>query len=1297
MSDRPPKVLISYSHNSIEHADRVLGLADWLRERGIDADIDQYEVSPPEGWPRWMDRQIENSDFVLLICTETYYRRVMDTEAPGKGLGVRWEGNLIYQHIYDGSASNTKFIPVLFDGADVTHIPRPVRGAVFYVLAAEQGYEDLYRRLTGQHRTTKPQLGTVQQLETRRRQWRESPEQASIVTNENTQVEDRRTVIVQAEGDGIRVTLGQPRLALSRLQSRRRPIGTDLDMLNPLNQAVPLIGREEEMEALKRWLASPRTLAARCLIGRAGSGKTRLGLELCAIAEGFGWHAGFVKSTEITRFCAQENVSEWGWVSPTLIVIDNAFLSARILRKFLIELVSNPAGDGNPLRLLLLARNADKNRGWWPDLVRPRGWTDDGLIDLFDPGEPCQLPDLLSGEIRREILTAVMSMASERKGRAERLRPPRRGENTEFDRALDGVALESEPLYLLMAGMAAVDLGLPSLLTLSRRDMAEQLAVNEIGRLRGLAEDRGLDDNFLVHMAAVVTLMRGCSSEILDDVVAAERLALRGSHPDASSDVAQALLNSLPDGASEAVSPILPYLIGEAAAIAALSAHSASRQAAVIVRAWRRAPRDTLTSVLRTAQDFATSDDHPALAWFDRIVEEAARSGGSEELVAICTQLPERTVNLMQRAAAVQSRTVGALRAQIERQPDDEARMLLAGCLTQLGERLGNIGRFEDALQAAEEAVMLRRDLAQRGAVDSLNADLALGLDTLASRLNDVGRREEALAVAMEAASMLRSLAGAQPHVFGRGFASSLADLAVYLSNMGRVDEALGAAEEAVALHRSLAVAEAEANRPYLALSLSNLAFYLGDAGRYDEAARVAEESTVMLREFAAVHPDAFRPGLAHSLHALAVHLGRLGRTADALSAAREAVGLQRVLAAARADAYRFDLALMLNTLAGRLHQLGQKQEACAAVTEAVAILREDANKTAMRQLPYLANSLNNVAFTLLSCNKSELALAATTEAVAIQRQLVASLPDRFRQNLAASLMTLCAVCHVAGQRERAVEASGEAVTIRRQLAERRPEVFREPLARSLTALAAELADLGQNEEAAAAAEEAASSYDRLAALPGPEPQPATLRAVAALADLLEKTGRLERALVFDERLLALLAAALPQPAEALAGLAVEVVGSYERRCAQSGRSPDRALLAEVARVLPADGQRPAGSNSVMANAQTSTLAVRSVAAVVDFLSEAGAPAATTGDPGDGSAVLALLRTHMASGEQLASLADLEREPADPDNQADLRKKLKHALAANATLRDEIAITLANTSQPVVRTVAMERAGPGAM
>lgn len=162
--DTHPKVFISYSHDSPEHSDRVRELSDRLRADGIDCILDQYELSPPEGWPRWMTNQIDDADFVLMICTKTYHDRVMAKEKPGIGLGVRWEGNLIYQDIYDAETLNTKFIPVLLEAGEVADIPKPWRGVARYLVHTAEGYEDLYRRLTNQPEHTKPVLGKVRDL-----------------------------------------------------------------------------------------------------------------------------------------------------------------------------------------------------------------------------------------------------------------------------------------------------------------------------------------------------------------------------------------------------------------------------------------------------------------------------------------------------------------------------------------------------------------------------------------------------------------------------------------------------------------------------------------------------------------------------------------------------------------------------------------------------------------------------------------------------------------------------------------------------------------------------------------------------------------------------------------------------------------------------------------------------------------------------------------------------------------------------------------------------------------------------
>lgn len=159
------EVFISYSHDDVNHVQRVLELSNKLRADGIDCVLDQYETSPHEGWPRWMAKKIEDAKYVLMICTETYYKRVMGREEPGKGHGVKWEGNLIYQHIYNAGSENLKFVPVIFEPFHYSYIPTPLQSASYYcVKNTQDGYDNLYYRLLNKPKAEKPALGKLRPL-----------------------------------------------------------------------------------------------------------------------------------------------------------------------------------------------------------------------------------------------------------------------------------------------------------------------------------------------------------------------------------------------------------------------------------------------------------------------------------------------------------------------------------------------------------------------------------------------------------------------------------------------------------------------------------------------------------------------------------------------------------------------------------------------------------------------------------------------------------------------------------------------------------------------------------------------------------------------------------------------------------------------------------------------------------------------------------------------------------------------------------------------------------------------------
>ena len=144
---RALRAFISYSHDSGEHEQRVLALADQLRADGIEAWIDQYVQDPAEGWHAWMRSQVAQADRVLLIFTEAYARQFFGSEADGHGLGATFEGVLDAQALYQSGARNAEFRPVVFRQEDERFIPSELRRFNRYRVDTPEHYQNLLRWL----------------------------------------------------------------------------------------------------------------------------------------------------------------------------------------------------------------------------------------------------------------------------------------------------------------------------------------------------------------------------------------------------------------------------------------------------------------------------------------------------------------------------------------------------------------------------------------------------------------------------------------------------------------------------------------------------------------------------------------------------------------------------------------------------------------------------------------------------------------------------------------------------------------------------------------------------------------------------------------------------------------------------------------------------------------------------------------------------------------------------------------------------------------------------------------------
>ncbi len=88
--ENPPKVFISYSHDSEEHKNWVLQLATRLRSNGVDIILDCWNTRLGSDLPSFMEQGLSKSQRVICICSDNYLTK----SNSGKG-GVGYEKQIM--------------------------------------------------------------------------------------------------------------------------------------------------------------------------------------------------------------------------------------------------------------------------------------------------------------------------------------------------------------------------------------------------------------------------------------------------------------------------------------------------------------------------------------------------------------------------------------------------------------------------------------------------------------------------------------------------------------------------------------------------------------------------------------------------------------------------------------------------------------------------------------------------------------------------------------------------------------------------------------------------------------------------------------------------------------------------------------------------------------------------------------------------------------------------------------------------------------------------------------------------
>lgn len=135
------RVFISYSWEDEIHKHWVCDLAGKLRRDGIDVILDQWHLNLGESLPKFMETSINESDYILIICTPAY-----KTKADSRAGGVGYEENIITgKAFYDNNS--TKFIPILRRGKWKEAAPLWLSGRVYEDLSGNPYSEDNYLNL----------------------------------------------------------------------------------------------------------------------------------------------------------------------------------------------------------------------------------------------------------------------------------------------------------------------------------------------------------------------------------------------------------------------------------------------------------------------------------------------------------------------------------------------------------------------------------------------------------------------------------------------------------------------------------------------------------------------------------------------------------------------------------------------------------------------------------------------------------------------------------------------------------------------------------------------------------------------------------------------------------------------------------------------------------------------------------------------------------------------------------------------------------------------------------------------
>jgi len=597
---------------------------------------------------------------------------------------------------------------------------------------------------------------------------------------------------------------------------------TPLQMIRTRYGVVPFCSRSEYRE-LREWAVGTARSSGRkpdvsvaVLTGAGGVGKTRMAAQLCHDLEVLGWYTGFAPAKSAMKIDELTYLAEL--TTELLVVVDYAEESRQ---EQVATLLRALRGRRSPTRIVLTARGIDS---WWEDFREEleSDGTQLGQV-LVKELEPRPDPVLLYRQAVRGFSKVINGVNP-----PEVAIPGHAGE-TALDIVLrawlavvdDGGMQDPQSERSLERGARSAEASNPN----ARGSLYDRVLRLEFNRWRTFPELQDISIIHLRRIAATLSLLVPDVGQV-DDVLS-RLLEWRDEHL-RRSRVAELLSTTLLRSAGDGGISLRPDPVAEHLVLSVFG-HDPDQVDAVL-------PGDPLEVP-------GISEPDASEATVTRAVMLGQQAQNlSQVITRAASQDQESATALAQRVLKVRPQLWSSALEVVLAQGGPFAhaleQLIESGAELPCEEIENSIPLGHSTLRGVALAAMQRMgDPSERN--PAKRATYLLGV---ANRLSEVGRSGEALEVAQEAVGLYRDLVEASPAAYTPDLAGSLNNLANILLGVGRSGEALEAAQEAVGLYRELVEASPAAYTPDLAASLNNLANILKEKGQYEEALNVFTE-----------------------------------------------------------------------------------------------------------------------------------------------------------------------------------------------------------------------------------------------------------------------------------------------------------------------------------------------------------------------------------------------------------------------------------------------------------------------